>query len=65
MRYNCYSIVNDINTLDRDINNLKSKSFGVKSKHQNIISMHELDAKLSVIGVGISKEPVKDIIIIK
>lgn len=65
LRYNCYSTIRSINKLDREITNLRARSVEMKSIYQNTISMHQLSEKLSQRDIGISKEEVKDIIIIK
>lgn len=64
-RFVCEHTIRDINKLDMEIKNLQEKSLQVKSLYQNTISMQQLNERLSIRGVGISKEEVKDIIIIK
>ena len=64
-RYNCYSMVMQINRLDRERRELKSHSFAVKTIYQNSVSMNQISHRLTDKGIQPSKEPVKDIIIIK
>ncbi|MBR1774059.1 MAG: hypothetical protein IJ759_00890 [Bacteroidales bacterium] len=64
-RYAGENRVREINKLDREINELKAKSLEIKTIYQKTISMQQLDERLSPRGVGISKEEVKDVIIIE
>lgn len=65
LRYTCNATIRKINTIYKEITILKAKSLETKTIYQNTISMHNLDNKLKERGIGISKEPVKDIIIIE
>jgi hypothetical protein len=64
-RFFCEHTIRDINKLDKEIIILQEKSHQVKSVYQNTISLQQLNNRLSPTGVGISKEEVKDIIIIE
>ncbi len=54
-----------INALSKEVNDLKEEYLQKRTYYQNSVSMTAIEQRLESIGVGISKEPVKDIIIIK
>lgn len=54
-----------INALSKEVNDLKDEYLQQRTYYQNSVSMTAIEQRLETIGVGISKQPVKDIIIIK
>lgn len=65
VRYNSNYQVMKINSLHKEVIALKQNALKHKTIYQNSISMHSISQRLSQRGILPSKEPVKDIIIIK
>ncbi|MBR1626364.1 MAG: hypothetical protein IJ681_04385 [Bacteroidales bacterium] len=64
-RFTCEHTIRDINKLAAEITALQEKSLKTKTIYQNTISMQQLNERLAPRGIAISKEEVKDIIIIE
>ncbi|MBR1769652.1 MAG: hypothetical protein IJ748_04260 [Bacteroidales bacterium] len=62
-RYNVERTVKDISELSKDISELQKHYQQVKTNFQRTTQMTYIDSKLESTGVGISKEPIMDIII--
>ncbi|MDO5759605.1 MAG: FtsL-like putative cell division protein [Bacteroidota bacterium] len=62
-RYNEEKAVTDIYNLSKEISEAQKRYLQIKTAYQHTTQMTYIDSKLEPIGVGISKEPIKDIII--
>jgi hypothetical protein len=63
-RYNIERTIRDINKLSKEVSELQKHSLKVKTTYQTTTKMLYLNNRLEGTGVTISKEPIKDIIII-
>ncbi len=63
-RYKIEGTVKNIDSISREIQQLHQKHTQMKTTYQNTSKMLELDKKLAPIGVGVSKEPIKEVIFI-
>ncbi len=63
LRYNEEKAVTDIYNLSKEITEAQKRYMQVKTAYQHTTQMTYIDSQLESTGVGISKEPIKDIII--
>lgn len=63
VRYNEERAVADIYNLSKEISEAQKRYMQIKTTYQRTTQMTYIDSKLNDIGVGISKEPIKDIIV--
>ncbi len=63
-RYRIEGAVKDIDNCSLEIKQLNQKHTRMKTTYQNTSKMLELDKKLAPIGIGVSKEPIKEVIFV-
>lgn len=63
-RYNIEGKVRAIEKTNQEIKELEMKRTGIKTQYQKSSMMMELEKTLTPIGVGVSREPIKKVILI-
>lgn len=63
LRYKVEGTVSDIFALSKEVSELQKRYMQVKTDYQRTTQMTYINARLESIGVGIPKEPIKDIIV--
>ncbi|MBR5253971.1 MAG: hypothetical protein IKV46_02900 [Bacteroidales bacterium] len=63
-RYRIETTVRQIENTNKEIKELELKRTSVKTRYQRLSTMMELEKALSPVGVGISREPIKKVILI-
>lgn len=63
-RYRIETTVRQIENTNKEIKELELKRTSVKTRYQRLSTMMELEKALLPVGVGISREPIKKVILI-
>ena len=64
-RYIIETTINKIEDTNKEIKELELKRTSLKTKYQRTSMMMELEKTLEPIGVGVSREPIKKVILIE
>lgn len=64
-RYGIETKVRQIENTNKEIKELEMKRTSIKTQYQKSSMMMELEKALSPIGVGVSREPIKKVILIE
>jgi hypothetical protein len=64
-RYRIETTVKQIENTNKEIKELEMKRTSIKTQYQRISTMMELEKTLSPIGVSVSREPIKKVILIE
>lgn len=62
-RYRIETTINQIEDTNKEIKELELKRTSIKTKYQRSSMMMELEKTLEPIGVGVSREPIKKVIL--
>lgn len=63
-RYNIEGKVKEIEACNKEIKELEMKRTNIKTQYQKSSMMMELEKDLESVGVGVSREPIKKVILI-